>query len=248
MSEFKDKTVAITGASRGIGLSIAEHFADAGANIALRSTNNERAKETAEAISKTFGVKTYGKGIDIRNFDDVSEFIKDITTEFGQIDVLVNNAGITKDNLLLRLDENDWSDVIETNLNSIFNTTKSAIKFMLKKKYGRIINVSSVVGLMGNPGQSNYAASKAGMIAFTKSIAKEYGKKNITINAVAPGFIQTDMIETLPKDYLDNIIDNIPMSRLGSPDDVSRACKFLASSDASYITGQVLSIDGGLYM
>ena len=245
---FKDKTVVITGASRGIGLSIAENFAKEGANIAICSTNDEKAKDIASTIASNFGVKAFGKGIDIKDFDSVSDFIKDIADQFGQIDILVNNAGITKDNLLLRLDETDWSDVIETNLNSIFNTTKSVIKFMLKKKYGRIINVSSVVGLMGNPGQSNYAASKAGMIAFTKSIAREYGKKNITINAVAPGFIQTDMIETLPKEYLDNIIDNIPMVRLGMPDDVSRAVMFLASDDASYITGQVLSIDGGLYM
>ena len=245
---FKDKTVVITGASRGIGLSIAENFAKEGANIAICSTNDEKAKDIANTISEKYNVTAFGKGIDIKDFNSVSDFIKDIADQFGQIDILVNNAGITKDNLLLRLDETDWSDVIETNLNSIFNTTKSVIKFMLKKKYGRIINVSSVVGLMGNPGQSNYAASKAGMIAFTKSIAREYGKKNITINAVAPGFIQTDMIETLPKEYLDNIIDNIPMVRLGMPDDVSRAVMFLASDDASYITGQVLSIDGGLYM
>ena len=245
---FKDKTVIITGASRGIGLSIAETFAKEGANISLCSTNDEKAQATAQSIADKFNVKTYGQGIDIKDFDSVQSFIKNTVNEFGQVDVLINNAGITKDNLLLRLDQTDWSDVIETNLNSIFNTTKSVIKFMLKKKYGRIINVASVVGLMGNPGQSNYAASKAGMIAFTKSIAREYGKKNITINAVAPGFIQTDMIETLPKDYLDNIIDNIPMVRLGKPDDVSRAVLFLASDNASYITGQVLSIDGGLYM
>ena len=149
---------------------------------------------------------------------------------------------------MLRLNETDWSDVIETNLNSVFNTTKSVIKFMLKKKYGRIINISSVVGIMGNPGQSNYSASKAGMIAFTKSIAKEYGKKNITINAVAPGFIQTDMIETLPNDYLDNIISNVPLNRIGTPEDVSNTVLFLASDYANYITGQVISIDGGLYM
>lgn len=246
--KFKDKTVVITGASRGIGRSIAENFANEGANIAICSTNDAKAKEIAQEISTQYGVQAFGKGVDIRAFGSVSEFIKDIVDQFGQIDILVNNAGITKDNLLLRLDETDWNDVIETNLNSIFNTTKSAIKFMLKKKYGRIINISSVVGLMGNPGQSNYAASKAGMVAFTKSIAREYGKKNITINAVAPGFIQTDMIETLPKEYLDNIIDNIPMVRLGMPDDVSRAVMFLASDDASYITGQVLSVDGGLYM
>tara|TARA_B100001121_G_scaffold303040_1_gene316441 strand:- start:20004 stop:20747 length:744 start_codon:yes stop_codon:yes gene_type:complete len=245
---FKDKTVVITGASRGIGRSIAESFAKEGANVALCSTNDAKAKAIAKEIATQYGVQAFGKGVDIRAFDSVSEFIKDIVDEFGKIDILVNNAGITKDNLLLRLDETDWNDVIETNLNSIFNTTKSVIKFMLKKKYGRIINISSVVGLMGNPGQSNYAASKAGMVAFSKSIAREYGKKNITINAVAPGFIQTDMIETLPKEYLDNIIDNIPMVRLGMPEDVSRAVMFLASDDASYITGQVLSIDGGLYM
>jgi len=245
---FKDKTVVITGASRGIGRSIAESFAKEGANVAICSTNDAKAKEIAKEISTQYEVQAFGKGVDIRAFDSVSEFIKDIVDKFGKIDVLVNNAGITKDNLLLRLDETDWNDVIETNLNSIFNTTKSVIKFMLKKKHGRIINISSVVGLMGNPGQSNYAASKAGMVAFTKSIAREYGKKNITINAVAPGFIQTDMIETLPKEYLDNIINNIPMVRLGMPEDVSRAVMFLASDDASYITGQVLSIDGGLYM
>ena len=244
---FKDKTVVITGASRGIGLSIAENFAKEGANIAICSTNDEKAKDIASTIASNFGVKAFGKGIDIKDFDSVSDFIKDIADQFGQIDILVNNAGITKDNLLLRLDETDWSDVIETNLNSIFNTTKSVIKFMLKKKYGRIINVSSVVGLMGNPGQSNYAASKAGMIALPNQLPENMAK-NITINAVAPGFIQTDMIETLPKEYLDNIIDNIPMVRLGMPDDVSRAVMFLASDDASYITGQVLSIDGGLYM
>ncbi|MEK9728255.1 MAG: 3-oxoacyl-[acyl-carrier-protein] reductase [Candidatus Margulisiibacteriota bacterium] len=246
--KFKDQIVVVTGASRGIGLAIAKSFAEQGATLAICSTNDEKASATAAEIANEYGVSAYGKGVDISSFDSTAEFIKSVVDTYGKIDVLINNAGITRDNLLLRMDENEWSQVIETNLNSIFNTTKSAIKFMLKKKYGRIINVSSVVGLMGNPGQSNYAASKAGMIAFTKSIAKEYGKKNITINAIAPGFIQTDMIETLPKDYLDNIIGNIPMSRLGMPEDVSRACQFLASDDASYITGQVLSIDGGLYM
>jgi len=245
---FKNQTVIVTGATRGIGRSIAESFANAGANIAICSTNNETAKAVAESLSSSYDVPAYGQGVDIKSMENVTEFIKNVVDQFGQIDVLVNNAGITKDNLLLRLNDAEWNDVIDTDLNSIFNTTKAAIKFMLKKKYGRIINISSVVGLMGNPGQSNYAASKGGMIAFTKSIAREYGKKNVTVNAVAPGFIETDMIQTLPKEYLDNIINNIPMVRLGTPDDVSRAVMFLASQDASYITGQVLSIDGGLYM
>ena len=185
---------------------------------------------------------------DIKDFAAVSEFISNVHKAFGRIDILINNAGITRDNLLLRLTENDWTDVINTNLNSIFYTTKSVIKIMLKQKYGRIVNISSVVGLMGNPGQSNYCASKAGMLAFTKSISKEYGKKNITVNAVAPGFIETDMTDSLPNEHLDNIIGTVPLNRIGTPDDVSNAVMFLASDDASYMTGQVLSVDGGLYM
>ena len=245
---FKDQVVIVTGASRGIGYSIAEAFAKNGATIALCSTNDEKAKEVASKLSSEHNIKAFGKGVDIKNLESVSSFIKDTINEFGRIDVLVNNAGITRDNLLLRLTEDDWTDVINTNLNSIFFTTKSVIKTMLKQKYGRIINVGSVVGLMGNPGQSNYAASKAGMMAFTKSIAKEYGKKNITVNAVAPGFIQTDMTESLPNDYLDNIIGSVPLNRIGIPDDVSNAVMFLASDSANYITGQTISIDGGLYM
>ena len=245
---MKNKVVIITGASRGIGLSIAEQFASQGATLAICSTNHDKATALATSLSDQFNVPVFGKGVDISSFESTGAFIQDVIQAFGKVDVLINNAGITRDNLLLRMNEADWADVIHTNLNSVFNTTKGVIKSMMKNKFGRIINISSVVGLMGNPGQANYAASKAGMIAFTKSAAKEYGKKNITINAIAPGFIQTDMIETLPNDYLDNIIDSIPMSRLGKPDDVAKACVFLASEDANYITGQVLSIDGGLYM
>ena len=246
--KFKDKIVVVTGASRGIGYSIAETFAKNGANLAICSTNDGKAKETAQKLTDNHGQKAFGKGVDIKNFDEVTEFISDVQQTFGRIDILVNNAGITRDNLLLRLNETDWTDVINTNLNSTFFTTKSVIKIMLKQKYGRIVNVSSVIGLMGNPGQSNYSASKAGMIAFTKSIAREYGKKNITVNAVAPGFIQTDMTDSLPNEQLNNIMDSVPLNRIGTPDDVSNVVMFLASEDANYITGQVVSIDGGLYM
>jgi 3-oxoacyl-[acyl-carrier protein] reductase len=245
---FNGQVVVVTGATRGIGLSIAKAFAEQGASIAICSTKDDQAKKVAADIGASFNVQTYGEGVDIKDFDAVGRFFDNVCDLFGQVDVLVNNAGITRDNLLLRLQKDDWDDVINVNLNSIFNTTKSVMKRMLKKKYGRIINIASVVGLMGNPGQSNYAAAKGGMIAFSKSVAREYGKKNITVNTVAPGFIETEMIESLPKEYLSNIIDNIPMSRLGTPSDVSRAVMFLASKDASYITGQVISVDGGMYM
>ena len=246
--KFKNKVVVVTGASRGIGHSIADAFASHGATVAICSTNHEKATEVAASLKQKYGHDSYGEGVDIKDFAAVSEFISNVHKAFGRIDILINNAGITRDNLLLRLTENDWTDVINTNLNSIFYTTKSVIKIMLKQKYGRIVNISSVVGLMGNPGQSNYCASKAGMLAFTKSISKEYGKKNITVNAVAPGFIETDMTDSLPNEHLDNIIGTVPLNRIGTPDDVSNAVMFLASDDASYMTGQVLSVDGGLYM
>jgi 3-oxoacyl-[acyl-carrier protein] reductase len=245
---FKNKTVAITGASRGIGLAIAHAFAREGASIGLCSTQHKAATSLADDLHTTYGIPTYGKGVNVASFDEATAFIGDVCDALGPIHILINNAGITRDNLLLRLSEEDWTSVIDINLKSVFNATKAAIRPMLKQKFGRIITITSVVGLMGNPGQSNYAASKAGIIGFTKSIAKEYGKKNITVNAIAPGFIQTDMTDSLPNDYLDTIITNVPMSRIGTPSDVSNACMFLASDEASYITGQVLSVDGGLYM
>ena len=251
MSQFKDQSVIVTGASRGIGYAIAMAFAQEGANVAICSTNSEKAQQVAKEISEKTSSMVVGYGVDICQPDQVSEFVASVNQQFTRIDCLVNNAGITRDNLLLRLSNDEWSSVIDTNLNSLYTITKSTVKIMLKQKYGRIINMASVVGQMGNPGQSNYAAAKGGMIAFTKATAKEFAKKNITVNAIAPGFIETDMtknLKTLPNDYLDNIINNVPMKRLGTPEDVAASVLFLASKSASYITGQVINVDGGLVM
>lgn len=245
---FKDTVIVVTGGTRGIGWAIANGFAQQGATLALCATKQDAAKQAADTLSSTHGIPALGAGVNVTSFDDVSAFIGHVLTTFGRIDVLINNAGITRDNLLLRMGPSDWDDVIQTNLTGIFNTTKAVIRPMVKQKYGRIINMTSVVGIMGNAGQANYAAAKSGMIGFTKSIAREYGKKNITTNAIAPGFIQTDMTDALPNDYLDNIIKTVPMSRIGQPDDVFAACQFLASKEASYINGQVLNVDGGLCM
>jgi 3-oxoacyl-[acyl-carrier protein] reductase len=245
---FKDKVVVVTGGSRGIGFQIADSFAARGATVVVCATQQARCDQVAAELSEKYGVVTRGIQVNVAVFEEVEAMVKSVVAGFGRIDVMVNNAGITKDNLLLRMSQDDWNDVINTNLTSIFNTTKAVIRPMLKQKYGRIINMSSVVGVMGNPGQTNYAASKAGMIGFSKSIAKEVGAKGITCNVIAPGFIETDMIESLPKDYLDNIMGQIPLKRLGSSVDVANAVLFLASDLASYITGQVLNVDGGLLM
>ncbi len=245
---FKDKVVVVTGGSRGIGFQIADSFAARGATVVVCATQQARCDQVATELREKYGVVTRGIQVNVAVFEEVEAMVKSVVAGFGRIDVMVNNAGITKDNLLLRMSQDDWNDVINTNLTSIFNTTKAVIRPMLKQKYGRIINMSSVVGVMGNPGQTNYAASKAGMIGFSKSIAKEVGAKGITCNVIAPGFIETDMIESLPKDYLDNIMGQIPLKRLGSSVDVANAVLFLASDLASYITGQVLNVDGGLLM
>ena len=245
---FKGKVVVVTGGSRGIGFQIADAFAACGATVVVCATQQARCDQVAAELSEKYGVVTRGVQVNVAVFEEVETMVKSVVAELGRIDVMVNNAGITKDNLLLRMSQDDWNDVITTNLTSIFNTTKAVIRPMLKQKYGRIIKMSSVVGVMGNPGQTNYAASKAGMIGFSKSIAKEVGAKGITCNVIAPGFIETDMIESLPKDYLDNIMGQIPLKRLGSSVDVANAVLFFASDLASYITGQVLNVDGGLLM
>lgn len=246
MITLEDKVVLVTGASRGIGFGIADMLASLGASVVCSSTQQRRCDEVAEDLTKRHGSKCIGIACDVSSFDSAQSLVDEAVKAFGKIDVLVNNAGITRDNLILRMKKEDWDDVISTNLTSVFNVTKSVIKPMLKKKYGKIIHMSSIVGVIGNPGQANYAASKAGIIGFSKSIAKEFGVKGITSNVIAPGYISTDMIETLPKEYIDNIINLVPLRRLGNIDDISGLVAFLASDFASYITGEVIQVGGGI--
>ena len=242
------KVAFITGATRGIGRAIALELAKEGYNIALNyRTENEALENLKKEISE-IGVECYPVQGDVSKAEDSERMTKEIIEHFGQIDVLVNNAGITKDNLILRMKEEEFTDVINVNLVGTFNITKNVIKYMTKKRYGKIINLSSVVGISGNAGQSNYAASKAGIIGFTKSIAKELASRNITANAVAPGFIQTDMTNVLKDEIKEAIEGTIPLKRLGTAEDVAKVVKFLASDESSYITGQVINVDGGMLM
>ena len=244
MFELENKKVIITGATGGIGNAITDFFCKQKSIILATGTNQQKLNLLKEKYNK-INIKNF----DISKHDNIENFVNEVSDILGGgPDILINNAGITKDNLLLRMKEEDWESVIATNLNSIFYLTKAIIRSMLKQKYGRIINITSVVGLIGNPGQANYAASKAGILGFTKSIARELGGKNITCNAIAPGFIETDMINTLPKEQLDTIISTVPLKRLGKPEDISNVVAFLSSDLASYITGQTIAIDGGIQM
>ncbi len=240
------KVALITGATRGIGKQIAIKLAEEGYDIAInyRKENEELANAKAE-IEKN-NVKCLPVQGDVSNFDDTKRLVDEVINEFGVIDVLVNNAGITKDMLILRMQKEDFESVINVNLTGTFNVTKNVVPYMMKKRNGRIINISSVVGISGNAGQTNYSASKAGIIGFTKSLAKEVASRNILVNAVAPGFIETDMTSVLKDDVKAEIAKNIPLRRMGTADDVANVVKFLASDDSSYITGQVISVDGGL--
>ena len=242
------KLALITGGTRGIGKQIALTFAKEGYDIAINyRTENDDLKITKEEIESN-NVKSFAIQGDVTKFEDCEKFVKQIIEEFGNIDVLVNNAGITRDTLLMRMKEDDFKQVIDTNLVGTFNVTKNVISYMMKARNGRIINISSVVGISGNAGQTNYAASKAGIIGFTKSLAKEVASRNITVNAVAPGFIDTQMTAVLKEDIKEDIAKKIPLKRMGTPQDVANVVKFLASSDSSYITGQVIHIDGGMLM
>ena len=241
-----DNVAMITGATRGIGKQIALTLANEGYNIVLnyRTENDELIQAKNEIESKN--VKCLTVQGDVTNFEDCKQMIESAIKEFGKIDVLINNAGITKDMLLARMKEEDFKQVIDVNLVGTFNMTKNVISYMMKARSGRIINISSVVGIAGNAGQTNYSASKAGIIGFTKSLAKEVASRNILVNAVAPGFIETNMTDVLKQEVKDEIAKNIPLKRMGTPQDVANVVKFLASEDSSYITGQVISVDGGM--
>ena len=242
------KTALITGASRGIGKAIALQFAAEGANIAFSDIRRDENMENLEKELQALGVQAKGYASDASSFTDSDKVVEEIAKDFGRIDVLVNNAGITRDNLLMRMSEADWDLVLLINLKSVFNLTKAVQKVMLKQRYGSIINMSSVVGVNGNAGQSNYSASKAGMIGFTKSIAQELGSRNIRCNAIAPGFIETEMTQKLPVEVRAEWAKKIPLRRGGKPEDVANVCVFLASDLSAYVTGQVISVCGGLSM
>lgn len=242
------KVALITGATRGIGKQIAITLAKSDYDIAINyRTENDDLTNTKEEIEKN-NVKCLAVKGDVAVFEDCEKFVEEVVKEFGKIDVLVNNAGITRDTLLMRMKKEDFESVINTNLVGTFNVTKNVISHMLKARLGRIINISSVVGVSGNAGQTNYAASKAGIIGFTKSLAKEVASRNILVNAVAPGFIETGMTDVLKDEIKQDIEKNIPLKRIGTPEDVANVVKFLASEDSSYITGQVLHVDGGMLM
>ncbi len=246
MKLLENKIAIITGATRGIGRGIAVEFAKQGVNVAFTYSSSVDAAIALETELNALGIKAKGYQSNAAEFDTAQELAKEILKEFGSIDVLVNNAGITKDNLLMRISEDDFDKVIEVNLKSVFNMTKAVIRPMMKQRAGSIINMSSVVGLKGNAGQSNYAASKAGIVGFSKSVALELGSRNIRSNVIAPGFIETEMTGKLDEATVQSWRDAIPLKRGGSPEDIANACVFLASDMSSYITGQTLSVDGGM--
>ncbi|MBC8487419.1 MAG: 3-oxoacyl-[acyl-carrier-protein] reductase [Bacteroidetes bacterium] len=246
MKLLKGKIAVITGASRGIGRAIALKFASGGADIAFSDLKYDEQAESLEKEIIEFGVKGKGYASDASSFEDSEKLINEVLKDFGKIDILVNNAGITRDNLLLRMTEADWDIIMKVNLKSVFNLTKAIQRTMIKQRSGSIVNMSSVVGVSGNAGQSNYSASKAGLIGFTKSIALELGSRNIRCNAIAPGFIETEMTAQLPEDVKKGWADTIPLKRAGLPEDVANIALFLASDLSSYVTGQVVSVCGGM--
>jgi 3-oxoacyl-[acyl-carrier protein] reductase len=244
---LENKIALITGGARGIGRAIALCFAKEGADIVIWDVNIQEAEKTCQDI-EALGSKAFAQAVDVTDYEKVEEATNKILDKYGKVDILVNNAGITKDNLLLRMSEADWDAVINVNLKGTFNCTKAVSKLMIKQRYGKIINIASIIGMIGNAGQANYSASKAGIIALTKTTAKELASRNINVNAVAPGFIQTEMTAKLPQGLKEKMRGAIPAGRFGSPDDVAGVCLFLASEEAGYITGQTIVVDGGMVM
>lgn len=245
---LQGKNAIVTGASRGIGRSIALELAKQGANVVVNYAGSEAKAEEVVQEAISLGVRSFKVQTDISKESEVKEMIKSVTNEFGSIDILVNNAGITKDNLLMRMKEDEFDQVVQTNLKGTFLCTKAVTRQMMKQRSGRIINVASIVGVSGNPGQANYVAAKAGVIGLTKTTAKELASRNILVNAVAPGFISTDMTDQLSKEQHNSLLSLVPLERFGKPEDVARVVRFLATEDANYITGQTIHIDGGMVM
>ena len=241
---FVDKVVLVTGASRGIGRAIAESFAAGGAKVVGTATS----ASGADAISTYLGAAGCGLVLNVTSQESIDALFTEIKAKFGEVDILVNNAGITRDNLLMRMKDDEWNDIIETNLSSVYRLSKPVLRSMMKKRFGRIISIGSVVGIMGNAGQTNYAAAKAGLIGFTKSLAREVASRGITVNAVAPGFIETDMTHALNDEQRNSILSQVPANRLGDPKEIAAAVIFLASDNAGYITGETLHVNGGMYM
>ncbi|MBT3738960.1 MAG: 3-oxoacyl-[acyl-carrier-protein] reductase [Candidatus Marinimicrobia bacterium] len=247
MFNLKNKVAVVTGASRGIGKEIAKIYAKAGAHVSCVSRNKDTLNNVVESIVSLGGTASMN-AFDVSNFDEFQNNINDIISEYGAIDILVNNAGITIDKLIMRMNEDDWNKVLDINLKGAFNGIKSVTRTMMKARFGRIINISSVVGLTGNSGQANYAASKAGLIGLSKASAKELSSRGITVNCIAPGYIETDMTADMTDENKENLYLQIPLGRIGSPKDIATAALFLASDEAGYITGQTITVDGGMVM
>lgn len=245
--KLKGRVALITGAAQGIGKSVALLLAQNGADIVVSDINLEKAEETAKEI-ESIGSKAIAIKVDVANLKDVERMVESILEKFGKIDILVNNAGITRDKLILRMTEEDWDAVLNVNLKGTFNCTKAVVRHMAKQRSGKIVSIASVVGEMGNAGQVNYSASKAGVIGLTKTIAREFAQREINVNAIAPGYIETPMTEVLPEKVKEELKRLIPMERLGKPEDVAEAVLFLVSEESNYITGQVLNVNGGIYM
>lgn len=247
MTDLKDKVALVTGASRGIGKAIAMQLGQRGATVIGTATSDNGAAAISDYL-KEGGVDGAGLKLNVTSDDDIKEVLATITERYGALSILVNNAGITRDNIMLRMKEQEWDDIMDTNLKSIFRMSKAVLRGMTKARHGRIINITSVVGVSGNAGQANYSAAKAGVIGFTKSLAQEISSRGITVNAVAPGFIETDMTKELGENQVESLIQSIPAGRLGQPEDIASAVAFLASDEAAYITGVTLHVNGGMYM